>query len=64
MIRSELVAALMQRRDNDVQADVPLESGGSVRVDIEVVSYDPITDVLILQTSTYFDLPEGAPNAA
>lgn len=57
-MRSELVAALERRRDNDVLVVVPLESGGDVRVDVTGVGYCEVTDRITITTSVFFDLPE------
>ena len=57
MLRSTLVAALSTRRDNDVRVNVPLESGGFVRLAVLGVSYDPSLDVLLIDTEQHYDLP-------
>lgn len=59
MIRSELVAALRARRDNDVVIVVPLESGGpGARLRPLSVGYDEVTDRITITTELLFDLPE------
>jgi hypothetical protein len=57
-MRSELVTALEQRRDNDVVVIVPLESGDNVRLLPMSVGYDGVTDRITVTTELFHDLPE------
>lgn len=58
MLRNELVAALNARRSNDVMVVVPLFTGGTVRVGIDAVRYDELTDSIVVVTEEYYDGPD------
>lgn len=58
LLRSDLVASLNARRDNDVYVWVPLESGGSAQLAIVRVDYDPDLDLIQVVTEEHHDLPE------
>jgi hypothetical protein len=60
MQRSELVAALKLRRDNDVYVRVPLETGGYIRKAAHEVIYNPEDDTIEIVTDEYLDGPDDS----
>ncbi|MCW6003942.1 hypothetical protein K1W54_05000 [Micromonospora sp. CPCC 205371] len=53
--RSALVAALNARRDNDVYARIPCETGGYIRCAVVDVVYDGEYDTIDIVTDVYLD---------
>lgn len=58
LLRSDLVGRLDRYRDNDVFVRVPLETGGSLRLEIADVRYHPMSDSIVIETRTHLDGPE------
>jgi hypothetical protein len=64
MSRSALIAALKQRRDNDVFVRVPCETGGYIRLPVREVIYNSDDDSIDIVTDVYLDGPDDEVESA
>jgi hypothetical protein len=58
--RDRIDAFLAARHDKELLVEVPLQSGGDVRLTVDDVGYCPTTDHAILHTGTYYDADDWA----